>query len=321
MNAAVEIEEVGHRYGQRQALANLSLAIRPAEIFALLGPNGSGKTTLFRLLSTLLPVQTGSIRILGVDVNADPATVRRQIGVVFQSPSLDKKLTVSENVRYQGQLYGLTGRQLDERERQMLARLGLTERANERAETLSGGLRRRVELAKGMLHVPRVLLLDEPSTGLDPAARVEMWKYLEAIARDEGVTIILTTHLLEEADRADRLAILDQGLLVALDTPVNLRRTVGGDTITIETENPEQLANAITERLAIGTQVIDGRVRLELADGHLWISQLVEAFPGRIRSITLSQPTLEDVFIARTGRRFWNREQEPEVGQLAHSSR
>jgi ABC-2 type transport system ATP-binding protein len=193
----------------------------------------------------------------------------------------------------------------------MLARLGLTDRAGDLAETLSGGLRRRVELAKGMLHTPRLLLLDEPSTGLDPAARAEMWDYLEGAARHEGVTILLTTHLLEEADRVDRMAILDQGRLVALDTPDNLRRTVGGDTITIAVDAPHDVAASIHSRFDVAAQVVEDRVRLELSDGHNWIARLVEAFPGQIRSITLSQPTLEDVFIAKTGHRFWDVQPEP----------
>lgn len=307
---AVDIAGVTHEYGQRRALDELSLAIEPGEIFAILGPNGSGKTTLFRLLSTLMPVQEGRISVFGTDVVREPFRVREEIGVVFQSPSLDKKLTVSENVRHQGRLYGLTGALLAERERMMLGRLGLTDRANEIAEKLSGGLRRRVELAKGMLHTPRLLLLDEPSTGLDPAARAEMWDYLENARARDGVTIVLTTHLLEEADRVDRIAILDGGRLVALDTPDRLRSSIGGDAITIEAERPAELAQEISEKFGLAAQTIDERVRLEIPEGHQWIARLVEAFPGRIRSITLSQPSLEDVFIAKTGRRFWDEERE-----------
>lgn len=318
MSAAVEIIDVSHRYGRRRALANLGFTVRPGEIFAILGPNGSGKTTLFRLLSTLVPPQSGAIRVLGHDVAGEPATVRSLIGVVFQSPSLDKKLTVAENVRCQGWLYGLSGADLNDRSKRMLDRLGLSARAGDRVETLSGGLRRRVELAKGMLHAPRLLLLDEPSTGIDPAARIEMWNYLESIARGDGVTVILTTHLLDEADRADRLAILDEGTLVALDTPAALRQTVGGDTIAIESDRPSELAAEIESRLHIQTSLVDGRIRLERQDGHLWISQIVEAFPGRIRSITLSQPSLEDVFIARTGRQFWKPDEEAAVVGHAH---
>jgi ABC-2 type transport system ATP-binding protein len=187
----------------------------------------------------------------------------------------------------------------------MLERLVLTDRAGDLVETLSGGLRRRVELAKGLLHRPPLLLLDEPSTGLDPGARSDLWNYLRQIRDQDGVTVVLTTHLLEEAERVDRLAILNQGSLVALDTPDRLRATVGGDSITIQADDPPGLVGAIQSRFAIAASVVDGRVRLEQPEGHAWIARLVEAFPGQIHSITLGKPTLEDVFIARTGHRFW----------------
>jgi len=190
----------------------------------------------------------------------------------------------------------------------MLSRLGLTERAGDLVETLSGGLRRRVELAKGMLHRPRLLLLDEPSTGLDPGARADVWQYLQQVREESQVTVVLTTHLLDEADRADRIAIMCEGSLVALDTPAALRATVGGDSITIRTENPDRLAAAIRERFACDVLVLAGGVRLEQSEGHQWISRLVEAFPDEIETITLGKPTLEDVFIDRTGHQFWENE-------------
>jgi ABC-2 type transport system ATP-binding protein len=304
MVSAVEIRRVTHHYGSRKALDAVEFAVAEAEIFALLGPNGGGKTTLFRLLSTLIPLQDGEIRVLGLDVARQSRDVQCAIGVVFQAPSLDKKLTVAENIHHQGHLYGLSGERLRTREQTMLERLRLTDRRDDLVETLSGGLRRRVELAKGMLHEPRVLILDEPSTGLDPGARADLWDYLHTIRREQGVTVVLTTHLLEEADKADRLAIVDRGRVVALDTPDNLRGTVGGDTLTIETDDATGLASRINERFGFETQTIDGRVRLERPDGHRLVAQLVEAFPGEVKSVTLGKPTLEDVFIARTGRRF-----------------
>src|SRR5205085_11865145 len=233
----------------RRALNGLSLQVEPGEIFALLGPNGGGKTTLFRLLSTLIPLQpTGDVKILGLDLRTQTADIRRQVGVVFQAPSLDKKLTVRENLLHQGRLYGLSGRALQSRMHVMLDRLGLADRVGELTEKLSGGLRRRVELAKGMLHEPRLLLLDEPSTGLDPAARSDLWKYLDEVRARHGVTVLLTTHLLEEAEKADRIAILSEGSLVALGSPADLRATVGGDAITIQTSAPQDLAGRIHER-------------------------------------------------------------------------
>lgn len=303
--AALETSRLVHRYGERTALAGLDLEVFAGEIFALLGPNGGGKTTLFRLLSTLIPIQSGSARVLGYDVATQTADVRRRIGVVFQAPSLDKKLTVAENLHHQGHLYGMSGGALRRRADEMLSRLGLAERRRDLVESLSGGLRRRVELAKGLLHHPRLLLLDEPSTGLDPGARSDLWDYLQQIRRDDGVTVVLTTHLLEEADKADRLAILNAGSLVALDTPDRLRASVGGDTLTIESDQSDELATTIGERFGVPATVVDGSVRLEQPDGHQWVARLVEAFPGRVQSITLGKPTLEDVFIARTGHKFW----------------
>lgn len=302
---AIEASRLVFHYGQRRALDDLSLSIQRGEIFVLLGPNGGGKTTLFRLLSTLIPLQQGTVNILGHDLGRQTAQVRAAIGVVFQAPSLDKKLTVAENLRHQGHLYGLSGPQLVARQAEMLARLGLTDRAGDRVETLSGGLRRRVELAKGMIHSPRLLLLDEPSTGLDPGARSDLWSYLRSLRDEQGVTIVLTTHLLEEADRADRIGILHQGRLVALDAPDALRATVGGDSITIRAANPAALVSAIDAQFGVAAQVLDGSVRLEQPDGHQWIARLVEAFGDQIESITLGKPTLEDVFIDRTGHRFW----------------
>lgn len=310
---ALEVVDVVYEYGSRRALDGLSLGVEQGEIFALLGPNGSGKTTLFRLLSTLIPLQSGAIRVLGADVRRETNAVRRNLGVVFQAASLDRKLTVSENIRHQGTLYGLTGAVLTARERVMLDRLALADRARDRVETLSGGLRRRVELAKGMLHEPPVLILDEPSTGLDPGARTDLWNYLAEVRR-EGVTVVLTSHLLEEAERADRIAILADGRLVALDTPERLRASVGGNTITIQTADPMQLATRIRDRLGVDAQVIDGSVRIAEGATHELIARLVEALPDECDSITLGKPTLEDVFIARTGHRFWNAAREVAVG-------
>jgi ABC-2 type transport system ATP-binding protein len=309
---AVEIVHLAHRYGEREAIRDLTFSVREREIFAILGPNGSGKTTLFRVLSTLIPLQHGEVRILGLDLRRDTLAIRRELGVVFQAPSIDKKLTVMENIVHHGRLYGLGGRELHTRADEMLSRLGLADRRRELVEKLSGGLRRRVELATGMLHRPRLLLLDEPSTGLDPGARSDLWQYLEHVRDNEGVTVVLTTHLLEEAQRADRIAIMHRGELSALDTPAALQAAVGGDAITIRTADPAALAAEISQRFNIRAVEVDGSVRLEQPDGHEWIARLVEAFPDRTDSITLGKPTLEDVFIHFTGHRFWTEPTPPD---------
>lgn len=301
---AVSIENVSHFYGKRQALADVSLSIDPGEIFVFLGPNGGGKSTLFRLLSTLMPLCHGSISIYGRTVTAHQHEVRQQIGVVFQMPSLDKKLTVRENIDQQAALYGVAGQTLKERTSLLLEKLELADRQNDVTEDLSGGLRRRVELAKGMLHSPKVLLLDEPSTGLDPAARQAMWRYLEFLRRDQGVTIVLTSHLLEEAEKADRIAILDQGRLVALDTPDALKDHIGGDTITIRTRQPQALIEKLHNDLNLSATEVSEFVRLETEDGPGTIRTIMQSASDLVDAITLAKPSLEDVFIAMTGRQF-----------------
>jgi ABC-2 type transport system ATP-binding protein len=304
--AAIEIDQLSHRYKDREALKGVSFGVGRGEIFSLLGPNGSGKTTLFRILSTLLRPSGGRASILGFDLAKDPAQVRRRIGVVFQSPSIDGKLTVLENLRHHGRLYGLGGIALRERIGVVMNRLGIADRRGDRVETLSGGLQRRVELAKGLLPKPDVLLLDEPSTGLDPAARRELGRYLEELREEDRVTVVLTTHYLEEAERSDRVAILHQGDLVSIGAPDALKASVGGDVVVIHTDDAAALSAAIRERFGIEAKSVDGTLRVERPRGHELIRDLVEAFPAQIKSVTFGKPTLEDVFVHLTGDRFWN---------------
>ncbi len=299
------MEDVRHAYDGRPALNGVSFDVRQAEIFGLLGPNGSGKTTLFRILSTLVLPSGGRASVAGCDAAGNPALLRRQIGVVFQAQSIDLKLTAEENLRHMGHLYGLSGATLKRRIAEMLSRVGLSDRARERAETFSGGMRRRLELAKGLLHRPRVLLLDEPTTGLDPGARRDLWQYLSLLRDEERVTVLITTHLMEEAERCDRLAILNEGRLVALGTPAELKSEIGGDVVVLEALDPKSLAARMASRFHVQAQVMDGKVRLEREQGHRFITDVVEAFPGEIQSVSVSKPTLEDVFIHRTGHRFW----------------
>ena len=308
--AVISVQDIVHRYDERTALSGVSFQVRPAELFGLLGPNGSGKTTLFRILSTLMVPTGGRALILGNDVAKDPNRLRRQIGVVFQSQSIDVKLTAAENLRHQGHLYGMQGTTLKARIAEMLSRVGLSDRANEKAETFSGGMQRRLELAKGLLHRPSVLLLDEPTTGLDPGARRDVWQYLQILRDDERVSVIVTTHLMEEAERCDRLAILNEGKLVALGTPTELKQEIGGDIILLDTNDAEGLAEKIRVRFRVHPQVLDGQVRLEREQGHRFITDVVEAFPGEIEGISVSKPALEDVFIRRTGHKFWTEKTE-----------
>ena len=334
MPPLLSISHLSHQYPDRAtpALSDLCLDIPVGEIFGFLGPNGSGKTTLFRILSTLLAPQSGEVRydfsapLLTQDsphstqhssvtqhspgpLLLHPSTfaaIRQQIAVVFQSPSLDKQLTAAENLRHHGHLYGLRGSELESRIDEMLRKVGLDQRPSEYVSKFSGGMRRRVELAKGLLTRPRLLLLDEPSTGLDPAARIDLWKHLRAVREVDGVTILLTTHLMDEAEHCDRLGIMDQGRLAACDSPAALKARIGADMITLASDQPQALAAAIQERFGIAPQILEDRLRIERARGHEFIPPLIEAFTGSnlIRSVSLGTPTLEDVFIQVTGRAF-----------------
>ena len=297
-------ERLTHRFGERQALAGLDLIVREGELCVLLGPNGGGKTTLFRILATLLRPTEGRAQVFGHDTVREPDAVRRLIGVVFQSPAIDRQLTVRENLEVQGRLYGMKRSALRQEARGMLERLHLAERADDRAGTLSGGLLRRVEIAKGLLHRPRLLLLDEPSTGLDPAARRDLCDHLDRLRAREGVTVLMTSHLIEEAERSDRLAILSQGRLVALGTPAELMAEIAGDVVVITTPDPAAILEDVRRLSGARTSIVEGTLRLETPRGHTLIPRLAEAFPDSITSITVGRPTLLDVFVRRTGYRF-----------------
>ena len=297
----IEVRNLTHRYGDRVALSNVSFDVRTGEIFGLLGPNGGGKSTLFRILSTMMAPTDGRAVLAGSDVVIDPAAVRRQVGVVFQTQSLDKALTVEENLRAQGHLHGLSGADLRGRMEKAMERLGIADRRKDVVETLSGGLKRRVEIAKALLHRPKILLMDEASTGLDPAARRDLSRHVENLRANEGVTILLTTHILEEADRCDRLVLLHQGKIVAQGTPGELRSRIGGDVVVLETCDAEALARNIRQRFGAEAVARDGQVRVEMPNGHRFITEVVEAFPGAIESVGLHKPTLEDVFVRETG--------------------
>ncbi len=297
----IEVQDLTHRYGDRVALSKISFEVKPGEIFGLLGPNGGGKSTLFRILSTMMVPSGGRAMVAGHDVEREPAEVRRHVGVVFQTQSLDKALTVQENLRSQGHLHGLSGAVLRARMEYAMQQLGLTDRRKDLVDTLSGGLRRRVEIAKALLHRPQVLLMDEASTGLDPAARRDLSRHVENLRSQEGVTILLTTHILEEADRCDRLVLLHQGNIVAHGTPGELRSRIGGDVVVLESDDTATLAQRIEQRFGLASKVMDGQVRVEIENGHRFITEVVEAFPGAIESVGLHKPTLEDVFVRETG--------------------
>ena len=303
--AVITVAGLVHRYGDRLALDGVTFSVDEAQIFGLLGPNGSGKTTLFRILSTLIAPSGGDAEICGWSVNSNPREVRKSIGVVFQEKSVDVKLTAAENLMHQGHLYGLRGPALKARIAQMLDRVGLNDRANDKVETFSGGMLRRVEIAKGLMHRPSVLLLDEPTTGLDPGARIDLWQYLRILREEEGITVLVTTHLMEEAERCDRLAILAQGKVVGLGTPADLKNAIGGDVVVFDVANPEVIKQKLEQRFQAHATVMAGRLRLNHEHGHRFAAEVAEAFPGEILGASVARPSLEDVFIERTGHRFW----------------
>lgn len=304
MPAAVTCASLAHRYGDRRALDGVGFSVPAGSLFGLVGPNGGGKSTAFRILATSLRPDAGEVTILGRDALRDPDAVRRKLGVLFQSPALDKKLTVEENLRHAGFLYGWHGRPLADRSRELLERFGLSDRAPDRIETLSGGLKRRVEVAKALLHRPDVLILDEPTTALDPLARRQLWEHLVRLARADGLTVLVTTHLLDEAEQCDSVALLDRGKLVASGKPSDLRGSVGAEVIAIRSREAETLGREIRDRFSLEVRVVDDQVRIARDAGAEWIGRLFGEFRERIESLTVGRPTLEDFFISVTGRRY-----------------
>lgn len=305
MQTILDIQNLVHCFKTRRAIDGISLTVGRGEVFSVLGPNGSGKTTLFRILSTLFKPASGMVTFLDKDLATEYREIRKQIGVVFQNPALDLKLTVFENLIHQGHLYGLKGSDLNKRAKDLLLRLGLADRHKDMAGTLSGGLKRRVELAKGLLHKPDVLLLDEPSTGLDPGARSELWNYLLELRRDEGVSVLVTTHFMDEAERADRLVIMNQGKIAALGSPNDLLKEVGSDFADIVSSQPAALVEAIQTRLGWRAVVMGRGVRVEHSGSSAFARELLEAFPEELEQVTFRKATLEDVFLAKTGHSFW----------------
>jgi len=312
-NTAILVRDLVKTFGERRALDGISLEVGRGELYCLLGPNGGGKSTLFRILATLSLPDSGSARIAGHDVLSEAPEVRARLGVVFQSPSLDGKLTILENLRCGGALYGLRGAELESRIQEAASALNLTDRLGDLVETLSGGLQRRAEIAKCLLIRPEVLLLDEPSTGLDPGARLDLWAALEELRTKHGVTALCTTHLMEEAARADRVGIVSAGKLVASGTPEELTSALGGDVISLGV-NPgtgaDLLSKRITEKTGCPANVVEGEVRLESREAYALAARIAGEFPGEISSLRIARPTLEDVFVARTGRLF--ADQNPE---------
>ena len=302
--SAIRARGLVKRYGDHTVLPGLDLDISAGELFALLGPNGSGKTTLFRILTTLIAPDGGTASVGGYDVVRSPADVRASIGVVFQSPSLDKKLTARENLRYGGALYGLHGRPLAGRIAEIARSLRLEEKLDALVETLSGGQQRRVEIAKCLLTRPAILLLDEPSTGLDPAARMDLWALVGNLRAEYGMTVVFTSHLMDESARADRVGIMSAGRLVSVEKPGELLASAGPEILRVVTTRVEAVAGFLRDSCALNPHLLEGEVRASAPHAYDAAARLTDALPDAVQSTTISKPSLEDIFLFKTGKRL-----------------
>ncbi len=298
----INAESLSYSYGERTALRELTFSVGEGCLFGLLGPNGSGKTTLFRLLSTLIPVQKGRLDICGHDVSANQDEVRKQLGVTFQSPAVDVRLTVRENLSCHGRIYGLHGSLLRERLALMLERFGLADRASTLVGQLSGGLKRRVELAKGLMHSPRVLLLDEPTSGLDPRARQDFWDLVLNHVRGSGTTVVVATHLMSEAELCDQLLLLDQGQKVTEGSPVELQSRLAGERLTLRMRDAAAVQTAVEKAVNSAVMVSGNQLSVRVNDPATQITILLNQFRNEILGLELTRPSLDDVFLELTGR-------------------
>jgi ABC-2 type transport system ATP-binding protein len=312
MTAAIRVEQLSRMFNDLIAVDHISFEIEKGEIFGLLGPNGAGKTTTLSMLATMLKPTSGSATVNGIDIEQDEDGVRKSIGIVFQDQSLDEELTAWENMDFHGRMYRIPGEVRRKRIIELLELVGLEDRKDDIVKTFSGGMRRRLEIARGLLHHPVVLFLDEPTLGLDPQTRNHLWQYIAALSREKGITIILTTHYMEEADHlCDRVAIIDQGRIIALDTPQNLKNRIGGDVITITSPNPEAVVATLNEPWVTHLEQHNGQVTISLenAEGH--VSTIVTLLTQKqivIDNLSIHKPTLEDVFLYFTGKTIREKE-------------
>ncbi|MFI1332153.1 ATP-binding cassette domain-containing protein [Streptomyces sp. NPDC020845] len=289
-------------YGNIQAVHGLDLTVAAGETFGFLGPNGAGKSTTIAMLCTLLRPTAGHAEVAGVDVVRHPDEVRRRIGVVFQEPTSDRDLTAEQNLRFHAELYGMPRRDVRTKARFLLDLLGLGDRRDSLVSTYSGGMQRRLEIARVLMHQPRVLFLDEPTTGLDPQSRAQVWQSLNDLKRQQMISIFLTTHYLEEAEHCDRIAIMDRGRVMAEGTPHQLKSGVGADVVRLRTDDDEETARSVRDIFGLDAAAGPDGVRVHAADGATWVPRLCTGLTVRIHSVTVTRPSLDDVFLHHTGR-------------------
>jgi ABC-2 type transport system ATP-binding protein len=314
---AVSVRDLHKRYGEIEAVGGVSFDIPRGETFGFLGPNGAGKSTTIKMLCTLARPTGGSATVAGYDVVHERDEVRRNIGLVFQETTLDGYLTADRNLRFHAELYGVPRAQVGERIQAVLEMVGLWERRDSRVQTFSGGMMRRLEIARGLLHSPRVLFLDEPTVGLDPQTRASIWGYIEELKRNEDITIFLTTHYMDEAEYCDRIAIIDHGKIVVLDTPEALKASVGEDRVQIRTADDERAISALRERFGLEAAVHEGAVTFSVPEGERFVPRLFAELGVPIKAVSVSRPTLDDVFMSYTGTTIRDAEAENPLRQMA----
>ncbi len=299
--AAVEVDGLVKRFGDFTAVDGITFSVEPGELFGFLGPNGAGKTTTISILCTLLHPSGGTARVAGHDVIGDPNAVRAAIGLVFQEVTLDDYLTGAENLRFHGVLYGLPRPEVRARMAPLLDMVGLAQWAKHQVRFYSGGMKRRLEIARGLLHTPRVLFLDEPTIGLDPTTRVHIWDYVDELRAREATTMFLTTHYMDEADRCDRIAIIDRGRIVAVDTPDALKASVGADTVTLATADDAAARAELARAFGVEGELRPDGLRVKVPDGEAFVPRIFEHLTVGVRSVNVRRPSLDDVFIQYTG--------------------
>ena len=300
-SAAVEVEGLVKRFGDFAAVDDVSFAVEPGELFGFLGPNGAGKTTTISILCTLVELTEGTARVAGFDVVRERSAVRESIGLVFQEVTLDDYLTGAENLRFHAVLYGVPPSEVKGRCAPLLDMVGLTDRANQQVRFYSGGMKRRLEIARGLLHAPRVLFLDEPTIGLDPQTRKHIWDYVDTLRAREETTMFLTTHYMDEAERCDRIAIIDHGQIVAIDTPNALKASIGSDTVTVSTADDAAAAQALSNGFDLDVETTEDGVRFRVPDGEGFVPRMFEHLTLGVRSVNVRRPSLDDVFMEYTG--------------------